>query len=101
MTDKNESAEGHCQPEPTDSGGEKQDMQSRREFLIGLSKWSRVVVTGAVFGGGMLTHKAADAGWINRRGCCVGGSWVDGRGSGGSWANRRGGGFGGSWINRR
>jgi hypothetical protein len=88
------------EPEPTNDAVEEQDVQSRRTFLIGLGKWSQAVIAGAVFGGAMLTQKNAEAGWINRRGCCSGGSWVDGRG-GGSWANRRGGGYGGSWINRR
>jgi len=100
MTDKHESAEGYREPETVDNAIEEQDLQSRREFLIGLGKWSRVVIAGAVFGGAMLTQKAAEAGWVNRRGCCRGGSWVDGRGGGG-WANRRGGGYGGSWVNRR
>ena len=101
MTDKHNPAESHREPETMDKATEEQDLQSRREFLIGLGKWSRVVIAGAVFGGAMLTQKTAEAGWINRRGCCRGGSWVDGRGSGGSWANRRGGGYGGSWVNRR
>lgn len=101
MTDKNKPAESHQEPETMDKATEEQDLQSRREFLIGLGKWSRVVIAGAVFGGAMLTQKTAEAGWINRRGG-RGGSWVDGRGSGGSWVNRRGGGgYGGSWINRR
>jgi hypothetical protein len=101
MTDKHKPAESHREPETMDEATEEQDLQSRREFLIGLGKWSRVVIAGAVFGGAMLTQKTAEAGWINRGGCCRGGSWVDGRGSGGSWANRNGGGYGGSWVNRR
>jgi len=100
MTDKHKPADSHREPDATDNATEEH-LQSRREFLIGLGKWSRVVIAGAVFGGTILTQKSAEAGWINRRGCCRGGSWVDGRGSGGSWANRRGGGYGGSWINRR
>ena len=89
------------EPEAMNDAVEEQDVQSRRTFLIGLGKWSQAVIAGAVFGGAMLTHKNAEAGWINRRGGGIGGSWIDGRGSGGSWANRRGGGYGGSWINRR
>ena len=101
MTDNYKPEKSRHQPEPMNDAVEEQDVQSRRTFLIGLGKWSRAVITGAVFGGAMLIQKGAEAGWINRRGCCRGGSWVDGRGSGGSWANRRGGGYGGSWINRR
>lgn len=76
-----------------------QEIQSRREFLIGLGKWSRAVIAGAVVGGALLTEKPAQAGWLNRRGCCVGGGWING--GGGGWINRRGGWGGGSWINRR
>ena len=101
MTDKHEKAEGHCEPEPTGNAAEEQELRSRREFLIGLGKWSRAVIVGAVAGGAMLAEKPAQAGWLNRRGCCRGGSWVDGGGGGGSWANRNGGGWGGSWVNRR
>ena len=68
MTDKHEPADSHREPETMDNATEEQDLQSRREFLIGLGKWSRVVIAGAVFGGAMLTQKTAEAGWINRRG---------------------------------
>ncbi|MCP5458341.1 MAG: hypothetical protein H6971_01760 [Gammaproteobacteria bacterium] len=76
-------------------------LQSRRDFLIGLGKWSRVVIAGAVVGGGaLLGERSAQAGaWVNRRGCCGGGGWING--GGGGWVNRRGGWGGGSWINRR
>ena len=100
MTDKHEPMEAQRQPEPMANTPEEQILESRRSFLIGLGRWSRAVIVGAVAGGALLTEKPAQAGWLNRRGCCRGGSWVDGRGSG-SWANRRGGGWGGSWINRR
>jgi hypothetical protein len=73
---------------------EEEIVQERRKFLIGLGKWSRAVIAGAVVGTGtLLTDKPAQAGWLNRRGgCCAGG---------GGWINRRGGFGGGSWINRR
>ncbi len=59
-----------------------------------------MVIAGAVAGSGaLLADKPAQAGWLNRRGCCRGGGWING--GGGSWANRRGGWGGGSWINRR
>jgi hypothetical protein len=101
MTDKHEPAEAQREPEATANAAEEQALQSRRGFLIGLGRWSRAVIVGAVAGGAMLPGKPAQAGWLNRRGGGRGGSWVDGRGSGGSWANRRGGGWGGSWVNRR
>lgn len=69
----------------------------RREFLLGLGKWS-IVVIGAVIGGG-LVHSAAEAGWINSRGGWGGGGWINAvGGGGGGWLNSRG---GGGWINAR
>ncbi len=100
MNDKKEPMEVHHEPDAMADAAEDQALQSRRGFLIGLGKWSRAVIVGAVAGGALLTDKPAQAGWVNRRGCCRGGSWVDG-GGGGSWVNRRGGGYGGSWVNRR
>jgi hypothetical protein len=100
MTDKQEPAVPQHESEATANTAEEQTLQSRRGFLIGLGKWSRAVIVGAVAGGALLTDRPAQAGWLNRRGCCRGGSWVDG-GGGGSWANRRGGGWGGSWVNHR
>jgi len=86
---------------PENEPAEDPKLRSRRDFLVGLGKWSRVVITGAVLGSGMLlVDKPAQAGWLNRRGCCRGGSWINRR-RGGSWINRRGGVRGGSWINRR
>ena len=100
MTDKQEPMEVHRESEPMADTTEDEALQSRRGFLIGLGKWSRAVIVGAVAGGALLSERPAQAGWLNRRGCCSGGSWVDG-GGGGTWANRRGGGWGGSWANRR
>ncbi|MEE4379022.1 MAG: hypothetical protein V2J55_16140 [Candidatus Competibacteraceae bacterium] len=86
--------------EHPDQEQEERTVQSRRDFLSGLGKWSKAVIIGTVVGGGvMLTEKDARAGgWINRRG--GGGGWING-GGGGGWINRRGGWGGGSWINRR
>ena len=71
------------------------NIDERRSFLIGLGKWSKVIVGGALFGGLMSVQQSAHAGWINRRG---GGGWVNRRGG---WINGRRGGGGGGWINRR
>jgi hypothetical protein len=64
----------------------------RREFLLGLGKWSMAVV-GAVVAGELL-RSVAEAGWLNTRG--GGGGWING--GGGGWINRRG---GGGWLNGR
>ena len=77
----------------SESGAEEKDILSRREYLISLKKWSKVVVGGVLLGGLLAsTNEEAEArgSWANRRG---------GRRRGGSWANRRG--PGGSWANRR
>jgi len=115
------------QPEEVENETQESELKGRRAFLIGLGKWSKVIIGGAVFGGLLTVDKEAQAwingragggGWINRRGY-GGGGWVNGRGyggrgwvngrgyGGGSWANARGGGGwanrrgGGSWANRR
>jgi len=68
---------------------DKESLLSRREFLSGLKKWSKVVIAAAV---GVAVGSKASAGvWANRRG-----SW--GNSGGGSWANRRG---PGGWLNGR
>lgn len=98
MTDKHQSSKTQGVPAAGSSTDEEQDIQSRRDFLIGLGNWSRAVIVGAVAGGALLTQRPAEAGWLNRRG--GGAGWVNG-GGGGSWVNRRGGGWGGSWVNNR
>jgi hypothetical protein len=98
-----------CKPEDTvapETATDEEVLQSRRQFLVGLGKWSKVVITGAVLGAGVahVGRDAQAAGWINRRGGYYGpvggGGWINGAGGGG-WVNRRGGVGGGSWINRR
>ena len=83
----------------SDPDGETSNIDERRSFLIGLGKWSKVIVGGALFGGLISAQQNAHAAWVNRRG---GGGWVNRRGGsgGGGWVNGRGGG-GGGWINRR
>jgi hypothetical protein len=85
------------QADNSHADSDEQALQSRRDFLIGLGKWSRVVVTGAVLGAGVvITDKTAQAGWLNRRGY-GGAGWVNNRGGGGWW-NARG---GMGWLNGR
>jgi hypothetical protein len=83
-------------------------LQSRREFLFSLGKWSKAVIAGAVLGGALTQSQDAQAGWLNGRGG-GGGGWINRRGyggggwingGGGGWVNRRGYGGGGSWVNR-
>lgn len=86
------------------------ELMRRRDFLVGLKKWSKAVI-GAIVLGQLVNEAEAEAAWVNRRG-----SWVNGGGAawanrGASWANRGaswlnggGGGWingGGGWINRR
>ena len=75
----------------------KDSLLSRRDFLSGLKKWSKVVIATAIVGS--AASKAIAGSWINRRG-----SWGDG--GGGGWYNRHGGGgwansSRGGWANRR
>ena len=82
------------------------ELQSRRGFLIGMGRWSKIVIGAALFGGLAVPQSEAEAGWLNRR--YGGGGWINRRGGGwvnrrggGGWVHRNGGGRGGSWINRR
>jgi len=78
----------------------QEEVCSRRDFLIGLKKWSKIVIGGALFTATLAGNEnEASAGWLNSRGGWInGGGWVN---RGGSWANRAGGWVngGGSWIN--
>ncbi len=75
---------------------DENELLNRREFFVGLKKWSKVVISSAIVGSALvISSKEAQAAWVNRRGGVRGGSWIDG--GGGGWANRRG--RGGAWIN--
>jgi len=86
---------------------EQSEEMSRRDFLVGLKKWSKVAIGAALLSGSLTVVKDSEAGaWVNRRGG-GGGGWANGRGGGGrggawgnrglSWAN----GSRGGWVNRR
>jgi hypothetical protein len=76
----------------------EEELLSRRDFLFGLKKWSKVVIGVAVGGSLVLQDNVADAWWVNRRGWGNRGWGNRGWGNGG-WGNR---GWGnGGWINRR
>lgn len=80
------------------SSATEEDLQGRRDFLIGLGRWSKIAISVAVLGGlaGRATDTQAGA-WVNGRGGVPrGGSWANG--GGGGWANRRG---AGGWANAR
>ena len=105
MSENDQNPIDHDGAEQIATTAEEQTLQSRRDFLIGLGKWSRAVVAGAVVGSSvLLAERPAQAGWLNRRGCCYGGGggWINGRGGGGGgWINRRGGWGGSGWVNFR
>ncbi len=85
----------------------EQELLDRRGFLLGLKKWSKIVIGGALVGGALLDpgrEKEAVA-WVNRGG---GAAWANHAGGGAAvvrpggsaaWANRAGGG-GAAWANR-
>jgi hypothetical protein len=82
----------------------EEELLSRRDFLFGLKKWSKVVIGVAVGGALVLQDNAADA-WYNRRGWGNGGwgnrgwgnhGWGNRGWGNGGWLNRRG---GGGWLN--
>ncbi len=95
-------------PETT---AEDPESQGRRDFLMGLGRWSKAAIGAALLGGLALPGADAEAGWVNRRpggGTWAnrrgGGGWANRRGGGGAWANRNGGGWAnrnGGWVNRR
>jgi hypothetical protein len=84
-------------------GTGEEGLLSRRELLLSLGKWSKIII-GAAIGGGALLAAAREAetygaAWANRGGG-GGGAWANrGGGGGGAWANHGGGG-GGAWANR-
>jgi hypothetical protein len=66
-----------------------EELQDRRDFLIGLGRWSKIVIGAAILGAIASEKQEAVAGaWVNRRGY-GGGAWVNNRGGGGAWVNRR------------
>ena len=92
-----------------DRASEGEELLKRRDFLIGLKKWSKIVIGGALISGALAAQEASAGAWVNGGHAWVnrllgGGAWVNGGtawgnhvGGGGSWGN----GGGGSWANRR
>jgi len=98
---------------PEGREAQEQETLARRDFLVGIAKWSGAVIGGIALGGVLRPpeSEAARGSWVNRRG---GGGWANVRGGGGGWANVVGGGWhnvggtwanvvggGGGWVNRR
>ncbi len=86
---------------------EEQRLLSRRNFLVGLQRWSAIIIGGTLLAGALPPPEASawvngrvgvgggSAAWVNGRG-----GWVNGGGGGGAaWVNRAGGG-GAGWVNR-
>ena len=81
------------------AGTDEEGQLSRRDLLVSLGKWSKIVIGAAVFGSVLMkTGREAEAGtaaWANRGG---GGGWVNhGGGGGAAWGNHSGGGA--VWAN--
>src|SRR5690349_8189580 len=98
--------------EQSEDAGAEPELLSRREYLVGLKKWSAAVIGAALVGAILAPEEARAGGWVNRRGYGGGGAWanrsggwVNGRagwvnaigGGGSAWVN----GGGGGWINGR
>jgi hypothetical protein len=79
--------------EDANESDEEKTLLSRRNFLIGLRKWSTIIIGGALLSSVLPQQEAS--GWVNGRG-----GWVNGGGGGtAGWVNRAGGG-GAGWVNR-
>jgi hypothetical protein len=87
-----------------DTEPDQPEMETRREFLKNLGRWSAIVIGGAALGGAIAPTESAawinggGGAWVNARGG-GGGGWANRAGGGGAWANRAGG--GGAWVNNR
>jgi hypothetical protein len=119
---KNEIQGKYVMSDKEKSPADENELINRREFFVGLKKWSKVVIGSAIAGSAMVNanQEALAGSWINRRGRRGnrrrrkrgngggswinrrGGAWLNRRGGGGlGWLNRRGGKGGGAWLNRR
>ena len=79
------------------------EQRERRNFLLGLGKWSKAVIGGVVMGGLLAPGRDANAwGWANRGGGGKG-TWVNFRGGGWGWRpgwNNWPGHWNNGWFNR-
>lgn len=97
MADEREIKSG----EEANESDEEQRLLSRRNFLVGLQKWSAIIIGGTLLTSA-LPPPEANA-WVNGRATWVNGrgGWVNGGGGGGAaWVNRAVGGGGAGWVNK-
>lgn len=100
--------------EDANESDEEERLLSRRNFLVGLQKWSAIIIGGTLLAGALPPPEASAwvngrAAWVNGRGGWVnaavvggGAGWVNRAGGGGAaWVNRSGGGGGAAWVNGR
>ncbi|MDG4554052.1 MAG: hypothetical protein P9E24_07375 [Candidatus Competibacter sp.] len=68
----------------------------RRDFLIGLGRWSKAVIGGVLLGGSLVPGREVEAGGWGNRGGGRGGSWIN-FGGGWGWGPRP---WAWGWYNR-
>jgi hypothetical protein len=93
-----------CESRPQDAGTIEPEQRERRNFLLGLGKWSKAVIGGVVMGGLLAPGRDAQAqtlGWANSNNgdntwVNFGGGWSWGPG----WNNWPGQWNNGGWLNR-
>jgi hypothetical protein len=80
------------EPWPSEPEAEDLELRDRREFLVGLGKWSKVVIGGVLLGGVLAPDREAGAqGWSSQGGS--GGIWYNSGGGWGGWLNGPWGGY--------
>ena len=99
-------------PQSEENGKREEELMDRRGFLLGLGKWSMVVIGSVLLGdalsgaereasaAGAWANRVGGGGWANRVGgggavVTPGGAWANRVVGGGAWANG-----GGAWVNR-
>jgi hypothetical protein len=71
---------------------------ARREFLLGVKRWSGAV-TALALGGVVATPSTASA-WVNGTWANRAAGWVNRYGGASAWVNHHGGGSTAGWVNR-
>lgn len=98
-----------CESRPQDAGTIEPEQRERRNFLLGLGKWSKAVIGGVVMGGLLAPGRDAQAqtlGWANSNNGdntwvnFGGGNWGWGPGWGMGWNNWPRQWNNGGWLNQ-